>query len=65
MKKIYIVIADTYMQPYGSEVEVVGAYSTKKKAEARLKELKDKYFAQIEEVEIDKPCRLYVGGYIE
>ena len=71
--KVYIVAEDTYTQMYGSEIELFGVYTTKQQAEKRYNEIKsgneEKYIYDGEygvyEIELDKDCRIFLGGYIE
>ena len=71
--KVYIVAEDTYTQSYGAEIELFGVYTTKEQAEKRYNEIKtgneENYIYDAEygvyEIELDKDCRIYLGGYAE
>lgn len=71
--KVYVVAEDTYKGGYGSDIELFGIYSTKEQAEKRYNEIKtgneDKYLYEGEygvyEMELNKDCRIDLGGYIE
>lgn len=63
--KVYIVTADTYNRPWGSEIEFFGVFSTKEKAEKRASEMKlecdDIFVVNID----DNNVQEYLGGYYE
>ena len=71
--KVYIVAEDTYTQSYGAEIELFGVYTTKEQAEKRYNEIKtgneENYIYDAEygvyEIELDKDCRIFLGGYAE
>lgn len=63
--KVYILTADTYDGPWGSEIELFGVFSTKEKAEKRAREMKLEWpnisVASIDENDVQG----YLGGYYE
>ena len=71
--KVYVVAEDTYEESYGAEIELFGVYTTKERAEKRYNEIKtgneENYIYDAEygvyEIELDKDCRIYLGGYAE
>lgn len=65
--RLYIVYADTYNAPYGSEMSIFGIFSDKEKAEQRKKSLDEnyEYDVWIEETTLDENCEINLGGYIE
>lgn len=71
--KVYVVAEDTYEESYGAEIELFGVYTTKEQAEKRYNEIKtgneENYIYDSEygvyEIELDKDCRIYLGGYAE
>lgn len=63
--KVYVLTADTYNGPWGSEIEFFGVFSTKEKAEKRASEMKLDY-PDISVVNIDdNNVQDYLGGYYE
>jgi len=76
--KVYVVHDNTYDQPWGCEETLLGVYSTKEKAQERIKasykerdieriaQLFDSdYELCIAEVELDQDVEVYLGGYTE
>lgn len=73
--KVYVVHDDTYDQPWGSEETLLGVYSTKEKAQERIKAsykerniecvFDEDYELCIDEVELDQDVEVYLGGYTE
>ena len=73
--KVYVVHDDTYDSPWGCEETLLGVYSTKGKAQERIKAsfkerniepiFDEDYEWCIEEVELDQDVDLYLGSYIE
>ena len=71
--KVYVVAEDTYEESYGAEIELFGVYTTKEQAEKRYNEIKtgneENYTYDSEygvyEIELDKDCRIFLGGYAE
>ena len=64
--KVFIVTADTHNDYYGSEISLFGVFTTKQKAEQRKADLsKLGYHADVIETQLDKICKIYLGGYIE
>ena len=71
--KVYVVAEDTYEECYGAEIELFGVYTTKEQAEKRYNEIKtgneENYTHDAEygvyEIELDKDCRIFLGGYAE
>ena len=71
--KVYVVAEDTYEESYGAEIELFGVYTTKEQAEKRYNEIKtgneENYIYDEEygvyEIELDKDCRIFLGGYAE
>ena len=63
--KVYVLTADTYDRPWGSDIELFGVFSTKEKAEKRASEMRLDY-PKISVVKIDETnVRRFLGGYIE
>ncbi len=63
--KVYVLTADTYDEPWGSEIELFGVFSTEEKAHKQANEMKLHWY-NISPVNIDeneKPS--YLGGYYE
>lgn len=63
--KVYVLTADTYDEPWGSQIELFGVFTTKEKAQKRANEMKLDWY-NIYPVNIDeneKPS--YLGGYYE
>lgn len=65
--KLYVVTADTYQHGFGSEMSLFGIYTDRQKAQKRVEwcDKKGYYVPEIIEVEADKSCNEYIGGYIE
>lgn len=71
--KVYVVAEDTYEESYGASIELFGVYATKEQAEKRYNEIKtgneENYIYDAEygvyEIELDKDCRIFLGGYAE
>ena len=63
--KVYVLTADTYNKPYGSNIELFGVFSTEEKAKKQASKMKLKYYYIIP-VDIDENEEpSYLGGYIE
>lgn len=63
--KVYVLTADTYDEPYGSEIRLFGVFSTEEKARKQASEMKLDYY-DIHSVNVDETKeRFYLGGYIE
>lgn len=64
--KVYLVVADTYVGSWGAEIEVFMTTGSKDLAKEELERVKNEYSgAEIIEMNIDVPCRKYLGGYYE
>ncbi|ARM66702.1 hypothetical protein AM4_043 [Lactococcus phage AM4] len=63
--KVYVLTADTYNGPWGSEIEFFGVFSTKEKAQKRASEMKldcpDISVVNVDENDVQG----YLGGYYE
>ena len=60
--KVYVLTADTYCGSWGSEISLLGAFSTKEEAEKQADVMQcDISIVNIDEVEEPK----YLGGYCE
>lgn len=67
---LYLVYADTYTDdPWGVDIAVFGIFSTNKNAnlyiDNKVKKEDIKYRLKIKKLPLDKPCKEYLGGYIE
>lgn len=64
--KVYLVVADTYQDSWGTEIEVFMTTGSKDLANEELERVKNEYSgAEVIEMNIDVPCRKYLGGYYE
>lgn len=64
--KIYVVTADTYSDDYGSNIELLRVTRDRALADESYQFALNKgWHPQIDEVELDKSTRKYLGGYIE
>ena len=60
--KVYVLTADTYVGSWGSEISLLGVFSTKEEAEKQA----DKMQCDISIVNIDEIKEpIYLGGYCE
>ena len=63
--KVYILIADTYDDNWGSEIEFFGVFSTEEKAKKQANKMELNRY-DIHQVNIDEiGKRIYLGGHIE
>lgn len=64
--KMYVVTADTYADDCGSYIELLRVTSDETLADKSYQfALNRGWHPQIDEVELDKPTRKDLGGYIE
>lgn len=69
-KKVWVVSDNLYDEDeYGAEMYILGIYDNKEDVSNVLKnyDIKEPFdnIPMITEVEINKPCERYIGGYIE
>lgn len=63
--KAYVLTADTYEGNWGSEIELLGAFSTEEKAKKQANKM-GLYRYDIHKINIDEiGKRIYLGGHIE
>ena len=62
--KLYVVYYDGYLEPWGSEIYILGIYDSKEKAEQAI-ERDCGYYYDVKEIELNKDVNEYLGGYIE
>ena len=64
--KLYVVTADTYNDPYGSEISLLRVTANKSLAEESVKYGESKkWFVNMDEVEEGEELDVYLGGYYE
>lgn len=64
--KVYAITADTYKFGYGSEVELFGVSDNEEGRDKIVKYVKEKgYDPSVDEIEMNVPVQVYLGGYVE
>lgn len=64
--KIYVVTADTHDDGYGSSIELLRVADNETERDESVKYAKRMgWYPTVEEIELNKPVRRYLGGYIE
>ena len=64
--KLYLVMADTYDDMYGTMISCFGIATNEESLKAMVKKTGEKgFFAKITEVDSDSVVEEYLGGYYE
>lgn len=65
-KKLYVVTANTYMNGWGAEIDLLRVTDNEKDRDESVAFAENKEWAvDVQEVILNKPTRRYIGGYTE
>lgn len=64
--KLYVVTANTYTDSWGADIELLRISDNEEQANESIEYAKSKgWFHRLQIIELNKPTRRYLGGYIE